>query len=226
MHGRAGAGVWAPDPPSACGDISTYGTPPARADAIVWGDAGDNEIWGGNHPQIIMGLGGNDIIHGGNSGDCLVGGDGDDQLFGDNAKDVILGGPGNDYLDGGNGKDSLDGGEGESDVCIGGNGKDQIVNCEASAPAPLALQLNSLSGDDPDVEETLPDESTPDSSESAQEEGTKIDEPDPSVNGEAPASDADEGSDAEEGSGGQTEIDPDVADVGETPSVVSPPAAE
>ncbi len=125
----AGAGVWAPGPPDACGPASSYRS-------IVWGTTGDDVIHGGNHPQIIMGLAGDDVITGGNSGDCLVGGPGNDRLVGGNAKDILIGGPGDDYLAGNNAKDALDGSE-DVDVCDGGNGKDTIVNCEYDDPAEL-----------------------------------------------------------------------------------------
>jgi hypothetical protein len=129
VHETVGAGVWAQDPPSACGPISSY----AR---VVYGTAGNDELVGGNQRQIIMGLGGNDTIRGGNGGDCLVGGDGADKLYGGNAKDVLLGGDGDDLLDGGNGKDTLDGGSGDADTCLGGNGNDVLVGCElTTAPA-------------------------------------------------------------------------------------------
>ena len=124
-HAEAQAGVWAPDPPAACGSVSDYA-------GVVYGTTGDDVLTGGNHPQIIMGLAGNDIIHGGNSGDCLVGGDGNDTITGDNAKDTLIGGDGDDTLDGGNGKDDLDGGPGLGDVCIGGNGHDTMTDCEVT----------------------------------------------------------------------------------------------
>jgi predicted ribosomally synthesized peptide with SipW-like signal peptide len=123
VHAEARAGVWAPDPPAACGPVSDYS-------GVVYGTASDDNLTGGSHPQIIMGLGGNDVIHGGNGGDCLVGGDGNDRLLGENAKDILIGGDGDDYLDGGNGKDFLDGGPGTGDVCLGGNGNDTYVDCE------------------------------------------------------------------------------------------------
>ena len=153
----AGAGVWAPDPPAACGDISKYGTPPERADAVIWGDAGDNVIRAGSHPQIIMGMGGNDTLFGGNGGDCLVGGDGADKLYGTNAKDILIGGPGDDLLDGGNGPDYLDGGDGDDsldggngpDTCLGGGGDDTIVNCEPGSPAPPRPALSKTTEHDP-----------------------------------------------------------------------------
>jgi hypothetical protein len=132
QHNSIEAATWAPEPPAACGDLKQYA-------GVVYGTQGDDILYGGNRPQIIMGLGGNDTIYGGNSGDCLVGGPGDDHLIGGNAKDILLGGPGNDYLDGGNAKDYLDG-EDDADDCDGGNGKDDVVNCDIGAPiAPHAL---------------------------------------------------------------------------------------
>jgi Ca2+-binding RTX toxin-like protein len=119
IHGSASAGVWAPNPPAACGPVRNYA-------AVVYGTVGDDVLTGGNHPQIIMGLAGNDVIQGGNSGDCLVGGPGNDRITGGNAKDILLGEDGDDHLDGGNGKDVVDGGIG-NDVCDGGNGKDTIT---------------------------------------------------------------------------------------------------
>ena len=122
----AGAGVWAPDPPAACGPLSDYA-------GVVHGTFGDDVLHGGNRPQVIMGLSGRDVLHGGNSGDCLVGGDGDDVLLGSSAKDVLLGGEGDDVLDGGNGKDVLDAGGDEGDTCLGGNGRNTVVDCDPVA---------------------------------------------------------------------------------------------
>jgi len=116
------AGVWAPDPPAACGAISNY------KGGVIYGTQGNDtlNLAGSNQRQIVMGYGGNDVIYGGNSGDCLVGGPGNDRITGGNAKDVLLGEDGDDVLDGGNGKDVLDGGTGV-DICDGGNGKDTIT---------------------------------------------------------------------------------------------------
>jgi len=126
IHAESQAGVWKPDPPSACGALSKY-------DGVVYGTPEDDVLTGGNHRQIIMGLGGNDVINGGNSGDCLVGGEGDDKLYGGNAPDILVGGDGNDLLDGGNGPDDTDGGPGDGDVCIGGHAPTTYVDCETQS---------------------------------------------------------------------------------------------
>lgn len=144
VEGRVGAGVWAPDPPSACGDLDDYA-------GIIWGTEGVDTLGGGNHPQIIMGLGGDDHLTAGNGGDCLVGGPGDDHLIGGNARDILVGGAGDDFLDGGNGKDELDAGGDGGDVCVGGNGKNTVVNCSPAADmkrGPLT-ELNDSGTSDP-----------------------------------------------------------------------------
>jgi hypothetical protein len=127
----ASAGVWAPDPPAACGPISDYdgGVVYLTPHDDVW--PADGQPPTSNHRQIIMGYGGNDTIYAGNSGDCIVGGPGNDTLYGGNAKDIILGGDGDDMLSGGNGIDTLDGGAG-TDTCVGGHAPDIAVNCETT----------------------------------------------------------------------------------------------
>jgi hypothetical protein len=162
-------GIWAPDPPAACGDLKQYA-------GVVYGTMGDDILHGGNRPQIIMGLDGNDTIYGGNSGDCLVGGPGDDHLIGGNSKDILLGGLGDDYLDGGNAKDYLDG-EDDADECNGGNGKDDVVNCDPPAVSPLGLS------DDPASDEVAPDLSTatPDQPTDADTSSESLAQPSPTT---------------------------------------------
>jgi hypothetical protein len=130
VQASVAAGVWAPDPPDACGPLSQY-------DSIIYGTPGNDTLGSndppeGNRPQLIMGYGGDDTLIGGNQKDCLVGGDGNDHIYGNNAIDILLGGPGDDYIDGGNATDILDGGDGGADVCLGGNGHDTIRNCEST----------------------------------------------------------------------------------------------
>jgi len=133
IHASASAGVWAPDPPAACGPISDY------KGGVIYGTPGDDvlDLSTSNQRQIVMGYGGNDVIYGGNSGDCLVGGPGNDRITGGNGKDILLGEDGDDVLDGGNGKDVLDSGTG-TDICVGGNGKDTI-SCGSTTDASTAM---------------------------------------------------------------------------------------
>ena len=51
---QAGAGVWAPDPPAACGPVADY------PGGVVYGTVGDDVLYGGNQAQILMGLAGDD----------------------------------------------------------------------------------------------------------------------------------------------------------------------
>ncbi len=71
-----------------------------------WGLAGEND---------------DDTIKGQNDDDILFGGTGGDELYGGDNRDILYGQDGGDYLNGGPG----------SDICVpGGQGGDQIVNCE------------------------------------------------------------------------------------------------
>lgn len=67
-------------------------------DAVLTGDAGDNELGGG---------GGNDTIKGGDGGDTLFGSEGDDELRGKSGRDAIYGDGGDDTMFGGKGADEF-----------------------------------------------------------------------------------------------------------------------
>ncbi len=105
-------------------------------DDVIVGLGGNDVIVGLNGNDLICGGAGQDTILGGNGLDALYGGDGDDTLQGDNGKDVIDGGAGNDTIEGGNGEDTIDGGDGDHDVCDGGNGMDNVSNCETEINIP------------------------------------------------------------------------------------------
>lgn len=88
---------------------------------IIYGDAGNDNIFGGNYNDLIYGGTGNDIIYGRNGIDVLYGGKGNDYLSGGDGADRILCEAGNDTIDGGKG----------DDVIICGSGKDRVlVNSE------------------------------------------------------------------------------------------------
>ena len=146
VEASASAGVWAPDPPAECGNITDY-------DEVIYGTPGADPLTGGNGKQIIMGLGGDDIIEGGNGKDCLVGGDGNDTLDGGNGQDILIGGPGDDVLLGENGPDVVLGGDG-MDECDGGHAPDD-VDCETSDDASATSARTTSLG------ETAPDGAGP-----------------------------------------------------------------
>lgn len=81
----AGAGVWTPDPPAACGPVEAYA-------GVVWGTPGDDELVGDDRPRIYLGLGGDDVLTSSIAADCLVGGEGRDVLVG-NAATILVGDP-------------------------------------------------------------------------------------------------------------------------------------
>jgi hypothetical protein len=86
----------------------------AKVGFLVWGETGDDTIFGGNASDTLFGdfdpmlvrrpsEFGDDLIYGGAGNDSLYGGNGSDVLYGEN---------GNDWLDGGTGSDMLHGGAG------------------------------------------------------------------------------------------------------------------
>lgn len=83
---EAGAGVWAPDPPAACGPVDAYVE-------VVWGTPGRDVLVGDDSPRIFMGLEGDDVLNSPRAADCLVGGPGRDQLIG-NPATIVVSGPG------------------------------------------------------------------------------------------------------------------------------------
>jgi Ca2+-binding RTX toxin-like protein len=69
----------------------------------MWGDAGNDQVYGGAD---------DDKLHGGADNDTLDGGTGNDTVFGDDGNDTIFGGDGNDTIIGGAGVDVMNGGTG------------------------------------------------------------------------------------------------------------------
>ncbi len=78
-------------------------------------------VAGSHHGDRLIGNAGHNELHGGDGNDVEIGGKGDDALHGD---------AGNDVLNGGDGKDSLAGGAG-SDLLNGGGGNDTFVFAQA-----------------------------------------------------------------------------------------------
>lgn len=103
--------------------------------AVVYGDGGNDTVFGTiNNDYIILGdgfdvgggLGGDDYIEGNANGDQLFGNDGDDTLSMGGGDDEADGGSGNDTMSGGEGNDNLSG-SGGIDTLIGGVGADTLT---------------------------------------------------------------------------------------------------
>ena len=86
----------------------------ARGDRYV----GIEGIWGSRFDDVLRGDAGANDLGGGNGNDRLDGRDGDDRLFGKAGNDRLGGGAGDDDLNGGAGADRLDGGAGDRDKAV------------------------------------------------------------------------------------------------------------
>ncbi|WP_179119105.1 calcium-binding protein [Massilia sp. KIM] len=84
------------------------------------GNAGANEIAGGDGGARLAGNAGKDVLRGGKGSDKLDGGADDDTLYGAGGNDSLLGGTGDDALHAGGGADLLDGGAGEDSAYLSG----------------------------------------------------------------------------------------------------------
>jgi len=100
------------------GDDTVRGS---QANSSSFGDF----IYGDLGNDTLFGFGGRDHLYGGDGNDILDGGEGNDYLQGDNGNDTLWGGEGRDYLSGGNGNDILNGGE-DHDELQGGWGNDTL----------------------------------------------------------------------------------------------------
>jgi Ca2+-binding RTX toxin-like protein len=103
--------------------------------AELFGDAGNDQLFGGKADDIVHGGDGNDRLSGGAGHDVLRGGSGNDRILGDAGHDFLSGGDGhdqiwgeagNDKLFGEAGNDFLSGGAG-NDWAFGGDDADQIA---------------------------------------------------------------------------------------------------
>lgn len=89
---------------------ASYVVSPPTGRVIVFGQAGDDDIQvagGIGLSTLLYGDAGDDRIKGGNATNIMVGGEGGDALTGGNARDVLIGGSGADQLDGGPGDDLM-----------------------------------------------------------------------------------------------------------------------
>lgn len=83
----------------------------------IYGDGGNDHIFGGKDSDIIYGGSGNDYIYGFGGVDAIFGGSGNDTIYGGDGDDRILGESGNDTINGGAG----------DDVIICGSGRDRVI---------------------------------------------------------------------------------------------------
>ena len=104
----------------------------------MYGEAGNDNLFGGD---------GNDQLYGGVGNDMLFGENGNDMLFGDAGNDRLSGGTGNDQLNGGTGNDLLYGDAG-NDMLTGGAGVDNFVFATALASNNIDTVTDFIAVDD------------------------------------------------------------------------------
>lgn len=93
---------------------------------VIYANAGDDRVTGGNLKDTLVGEAGRDLLFGLGGNDSLWGGGGDDRLYGGAGSDYLAGDGGNDALDGGLGDDRLYGGLGNDTYYIDSAG-DTVV---------------------------------------------------------------------------------------------------
>lgn len=104
---------------------------------LVSGDAGNDNLTGGNEGNVLLGGAGNDELYGLGGDDELDGGGGDDLMHGGKGDDLLLGGQGKDHLIGGRDDDTLIGGR-QADLLTGNQGADRFVfnnTAESATPS-------------------------------------------------------------------------------------------
>ena len=94
-------------------------------DDYIWGSNFDDYLVGGVGEDFIYGRNGDDSMKGGAQNDMLLGGGGNDTMIGDSGDDRMYGHSGNDIMHGANGEDLMKGGFGD-DIMFGGNGDDAM----------------------------------------------------------------------------------------------------
>jgi Ca2+-binding RTX toxin-like protein len=76
--------------------------------AMVFADAGDDEVTGTDWHDYLDGEAGNDVLAGGKGSDVVIGGEGDDTLDGGSGMDYLVGGADSDVMTGGADADYFD----------------------------------------------------------------------------------------------------------------------
>ncbi|MGD7110039.1 calcium-binding protein, partial [Ralstonia pseudosolanacearum] len=99
------------------------------------GDAGADNLFGGDGNDVLDGGADNDYLYGEAGDDALLGGSGNDTLYGGNGNDTLEGGAGNDYLVGNEGSDTY--------VFNTGWGQDTIYNYDATSERSDVIEFGS-----------------------------------------------------------------------------------
>jgi len=109
-------------------------SPASSATCYLYGEGGNDtiygrgetdNIWGGSENDVIYGMGGIDYLYGDSGDDVIYAGTGIDQVDGGADDDIIHGDAGNDTIYGGDGNDTITG-DGDDDTIYGGDGADTI----------------------------------------------------------------------------------------------------
>lgn len=95
--------------------------------ANLFGDKGEDTIFGGMYADYLSGGDDKDTIFGGEGHDVLDGGDGNDSLVGQDGNDLLIGGLGDDTLHSSARADEIEDGVGDNDTVYGGDGNDGII---------------------------------------------------------------------------------------------------
>lgn len=120
-----------------------------NGDDTLDGGNGDDTVSGGSGSDRVFGGNGDDTVAGGNGDDTIRGDDGDDRVSGGDGNDIAFAGPGdtgNDTVEGNDGNDILGGGAG-SDTLVGGNAGSNVNDTNAGACGDDTL----FGGDDDDL---------------------------------------------------------------------------
>ncbi|MEM6521457.1 MAG: calcium-binding protein, partial [Cyanobacteria bacterium P01_C01_bin.70] len=120
------SGQLAVDASGAASSITLVNTGTIVGDSLL---SDNNDTYVGLEGAVdgaVFGNGGNDEIFGGDSDDIFSGGTGDDLILGNGGNDEIFGGSGNDFIDAGDGNDLIAGGAG-LDFVFTGAGQDVVT---------------------------------------------------------------------------------------------------
>ncbi len=112
--------------PDAINFPDSFDLRPGNNQDTIFGNFGDDTIYGMDDDDSLNGGEGNDLVFGGVDDDFIDGGDGHDRLNGDDGDDTIIGATGRDTISGGAGNDSIEAGL-DDDSVSGGDGDDSIL---------------------------------------------------------------------------------------------------